>query len=444
MSQSEFFSKKDFSFADTFTDIRLVYSSATGHTEVYSVRKALKRFALKALKPEFRENPFFVGMLRKEFEIGFRLEHPGIVRTYSFEEVENLGPCIVLEWVDGETMATHLEKHTLDERAWRKTFTELCDALEYLEKRQIVHRDIKPSNVMLTSDGYHVKLIDFGFADSPEYGSLKHSGGTRDYAAPEQVNPTVNPITHLSDIYAFGKLLQSVPMSKSKKLERLIGSMSSENPSSRPQDMGDLKKKLREALGYPGRRMMIGLAGIFLIGCLLIVGVLWVVYRGIDAEDKKGVEAISATTDSVSAKPAQTAGVRGLEVGFSETLSDENQEEQRSPVRTPFKEELIGEYSGGGYIYSEDYPIVMELEIKNDGKVAARYKNRQDFIWIQMRGLIDKNNIKLESVPEPEADFEMAMKFDYVFEDDRLELSGYAEGDDGGREKVYIVLGKHL
>lgn len=247
MSESEFFSKKDFSFADNFIDIRLIYSSSRGHTEVYFGRKALKRFALKALKPEFREDIFYVGLLRKEFEIGFRLEHPFIIRTYSFEEVEGLGPCIVLEWVDGDTMDTHIENHSLDEKTWRKASTELCDALEYLEKHQIVHRDIKPSNVIITSDGCHVKLIDFGFADSPEYGTLKINGGSKDYCAPEQLSDST--ITSSADIYALGKIMETLPLMKNRNYRKLVTRMTSAHIAMRPQSTGDIKAELNKALG---------------------------------------------------------------------------------------------------------------------------------------------------------------------------------------------------
>lgn len=260
MSSSEFFSKKDFSFQDNFTDIRLVYSSAAGHTEVYSARKALKRFALKALKPELRDDPFYIGMLRKEFEIGFRLEHPSIIRTYSFEEVNGLGPCIILEWVDGETMATHIEKQKLNEKTWRKAIVELCDALEYLEKHQIVHRDIKPSNVLLTSDGYHVKLLDFGFADSPEYGTLKVTGGTRDYAAPELLSDS--RITSMADIYATGKILEALPVKKNRKYRNLVSRMTSEDSAARPQSAEKVKAEWNKVLGGNRRNKYLILAAL--------------------------------------------------------------------------------------------------------------------------------------------------------------------------------------
>lgn len=256
MSDSEFFSKKEFSFADTFSDTRLVYSSATGHTEVFSARKALKRFALKALKPELRDDPFYIGMLRKEFEIGFRLGHPGIINTYSFEEVEGLGPCIVLEWIEGKSLEEVLADNSLKEEEWQKVLMEICDALEYLEGRQIVHRDIKPSNIMLTADGKHARLIDFGFADSPEYASLKHSGGTRAYASPEQLSAEAE-IKSTSDIYALGKVIEQLPIRKNNKIRSLIRRMSSVDPYERPQSAGEIKTELKKALAGNRRNIYI-------------------------------------------------------------------------------------------------------------------------------------------------------------------------------------------
>lgn len=245
MNDSEFFSNTGFAFTDTFTDVRMIYSSDKGWTDVYTARKALKRFVLKALKPDLREDPFYVGLLRKEFEVGFRLEHPNIVHTYSFEKIEGLGLCIVLEWVEGETLAWHLSNGTLDEKTWLKIAEELCDALEYLKTRQIVHRDVKPSNAILTFDGNQTKLIDFGFADSPEYGLLKHSGGTRGYASPEQISNS--NIKSTSDIYALGKILEILPIRKNKKIRGLIRRMCSEHPSERPQSAAEIKEELRKA-----------------------------------------------------------------------------------------------------------------------------------------------------------------------------------------------------
>ena len=451
MSDSEFFSKSDFSFTDTFTDIRKVYSSVTGHTEIYEAMKALKRFALKALKPEFRKDPFYIGLLRKEFEIGFRLEHPNIVHTYSFEEVEGLGPCIVLERIEGESMAENIANHSLSDEEWQNVLIEICDALEYLEARQIVHRDIKPSNVMLTTDGKHAKLIDFGFADSPEYGTHKHSGGTKAYAAPEQTDTSERPITHLSDIYSFGKLLQAVPMAKSKKADILIEEMLSENPAARPQNIRALKKSLQKTFMTSGWNRVTSISAIVLFLCLLIIVLCLTLFHG----ETNGNEPMSKVTLSTSDGPTVLATdvhtENDAEVDKAPVAPAQHETVVENPVAEQISKEegskgdkLIGDYSGGGYIYSEDYPILMELKINKEGKVSARYKHNQDYIWTQMRGRIDRHNIKIEHIPDPEADFEMTMKFDYIIDNDRLELSGYAEGPDGDREKVYVVLRKRL
>lgn len=50
---------------------------------------------------------------------------------------------------------------------------ELCDAVGYVHSHQIVHRDIKPENILITRDGHHPKLIDFGFADSDAFAMVK-------------------------------------------------------------------------------------------------------------------------------------------------------------------------------------------------------------------------------------------------------------------------------
>lgn len=84
------------------------------------------------------------------------------------------------------------------------------------------------------------------------------------------------------------------------------------------------------------------------------------------------------------------------------------------------------------------------MDIEANGKIEARYKFRNDYRWTRLRGRIDKYSIKLEHIPNPEVDFELTMGFDYIFVDDRLELTGYAEGADGACEKCEVVLGKHL
>ena len=177
--------------------------------ESYSVLSRMtldgKLVALKSLKPEHVGNPFYEGLLRKEYEISHTLDHPDICPVLDFMNIPGLGNCIVMQWIDGESLASIYGKEALPVR---KIVLELCDALEYLHSRQIVHRDLKPGNIMITRNGRNVKLIDFGFSDADWYSVLKNPAGTRDYVSPEQMAGEC--VDCRTDIYSLGRIMQKM------------------------------------------------------------------------------------------------------------------------------------------------------------------------------------------------------------------------------------------
>lgn len=196
-------------------DIQKIHESPESYSILSRMILGGKLVALKSLKPEYVGNPFYEGLLRKEYEIGRSLDHQNICPTLDFINIPNLGNCIATQWIDGCSLAEwlrtnprrslSLSKRT-DRSAIRKILLELCDALEYLHRNQIIHRDLKPSNIMITRNGQNVKLIDFGLADADWYAVLKNPAGTRDYISPEQmVGESVDCRT---DIYSLGKIMQ--------------------------------------------------------------------------------------------------------------------------------------------------------------------------------------------------------------------------------------------
>ncbi len=84
-----------------FSNISEVYVSKSGFSRLLSAVRYGKRYMLKCLKPDFAFTPVYRQALMKEFEIGLQLDHPNICRTISMEPVEELGECIVMEYVDG-------------------------------------------------------------------------------------------------------------------------------------------------------------------------------------------------------------------------------------------------------------------------------------------------------------------------------------------------------
>ena len=172
---------------------------------MYRVDKSGKFRVLKALKPQYRGEPMYELLLRKEFEIGYNLQHPGICEVYGFGTIPDLGNCIEMEWIDGMTLYDLIQSNRLSSGLSRRIALQICDILSYLHSKQVIHRDLKPSNIMFTHNGRNVKLIDFGLSDADSSSILKTPAGTASFAAPELLNGgTVDART---DIYSLGKIL---------------------------------------------------------------------------------------------------------------------------------------------------------------------------------------------------------------------------------------------
>lgn len=227
-----------------FTNISECYVSRSGFTRLFTSVRYGKRYMLKCLKTDFLYTPVYHQALLKEFEIGLQLDHPNICRTISMEPVGELGECIVMEYVDGETLEAAVKGVNMTEEKARKIADQLLDAMEYMHAKQTVHRDIKPSNIMLTHRGGDVKLIDFGLSDSETFCVLKIPAGTYGYMAPEQLKPGAQSDPR-ADIFSFGKVLEYMAGAvHSKRLARIGQKCSDENRMRRPSDMDTIRHML--------------------------------------------------------------------------------------------------------------------------------------------------------------------------------------------------------
>lgn len=161
-------------------------------------------WVLKSLKPEHRGNPVYELLLRKEYDITTQLSHPYIIKAIAFEPVDTLGNCIVMEYIDGETLGNI----SLSRSQKRNVITQMLDAVEYIHAKQIVHRDLKPENILVAYNGKNIKLIDFGLADADSYAILKQPAGTKGYTSPEQASSNIPDIRN--DIYSIGMILKQM------------------------------------------------------------------------------------------------------------------------------------------------------------------------------------------------------------------------------------------
>ena len=161
-------------------------------------------WVLKGLKEPYRQDGNYKNLLHKEFDILISLQHPNIVSAYSMEDIPEMGTCIVMEWIDGITLEHWSGRKTEGEGI----FLQLLDAVHYIHAKQIVHRDLKPSNIMITHNGNHVKLIDFGLSDTDDFAILKQPAGTLGYISPEQIVSQQADIRN--DIFSIGCILEKI------------------------------------------------------------------------------------------------------------------------------------------------------------------------------------------------------------------------------------------
>ena len=148
----------------------IVLFQQRNHNMLYHAKRYGKYFVLKGLSADCQSITEYLFLQEKEFAFGISLSHPHIAETYSLENVEGCGRCIVMEYVDGTTLAEWLTTNP-SKAARQRVMMQLLDALEYIHSLQLVHHDLKSSNILITRNGQNVKLIDFGLSntDSTSY-----------------------------------------------------------------------------------------------------------------------------------------------------------------------------------------------------------------------------------------------------------------------------------
>ncbi len=205
---------------------------------LYRARRFGRYYVLKGLAPEYRDDPAMREYLSKEYQIGVQLDHPHIVRVNSLEEDPKAGLCIVMEYVDGQSLDQWLLTKP-SATARKRIIRQILDAMAYCHERQIWHLDLKPSNILITKDGLTAKIIDFGLSDNSGF-AFRQTGGTRKYAAPEQLAGQY--ADHRSDIYALGGILKRM---FPHRYGRVVRRAQRPEPNKRPQSVTALAKLMR-------------------------------------------------------------------------------------------------------------------------------------------------------------------------------------------------------
>jgi hypothetical protein len=161
--------------------------------------------AVKLLRAEYAQHPETLARFRAEAQLAGALSHPGIARVYDYGDAAWPGsPYLVMELVDGPSLATVLAGGPLDAAQVMDVVAQAAAGLGAAHAAGLVHRDIKPAN-MLLGPGGQVKITDFGIAHAAGSAPLTQMGtlvGTPAYLAPERAGGA--PATPASDLYSLG------------------------------------------------------------------------------------------------------------------------------------------------------------------------------------------------------------------------------------------------
>jgi Tol biopolymer transport system component len=264
---------------------------AGGMGEVYRAKdiRLDRTVAIKVLPSEISSDPVRRARFEREAKTIATLSHPHICTLYDVGEYSG-SLFLVMEHLDGETLAARVAKGPLSLNHTLTIAGEICDALAAAHRHGIVHRDLKPSNVMLTRSG--VKLLDFGLAKLTGHGEqaagaqlaslatrstpLTAEGmiaGTLQYMAPEQLEG--KPADARTDLWAVGTIVFEMMTAKRAfegtsavsvmaailerepppiatlqqltppALDRIVGHCLAKSPDDRPDTAHDLANDLR-------------------------------------------------------------------------------------------------------------------------------------------------------------------------------------------------------
>jgi serine/threonine protein kinase/TolB-like protein len=267
--------------------------------EVYRARdlKLGREVALKVVRRSERTTDAMLARFRREAQVLAALNHPNVAILYGMEEDQG-HTFLVMELVEGETLAEHMRHGLLPPQVVVSVGIQICEGLASAHAKGIVHRDLKPSNIKLTPEG-RVKILDFGLAKSL-YGTpwgeetradpgqhVTQEGvilGTPAYMSPEQA--AGKNVDKRTDIWSFGVILfemcagfppftgettlntiawvlerdpdwNRLPRAVPPRLRELIQRCLRKDPLKRLQDIGDARLELErvgEELAQPKPR----------------------------------------------------------------------------------------------------------------------------------------------------------------------------------------------
>ena len=130
---------------------------------VFTIKKHGKWVMLKALKPQYANDPKYQALLEKEFDVRYNLCHPNIVLVNDLEDVPGVGRAIITDDVYGYSLRRLIDEKRLTPKIVHRLETQLLDAMQYIQENHISHVPITPETIIFTEYNENLKLTNVGY-----------------------------------------------------------------------------------------------------------------------------------------------------------------------------------------------------------------------------------------------------------------------------------------
>ena len=292
MENSAFATDKHNKQSSDFIKVKeLNTSGATSKS--FKVRRYGKLLFLK--QPYDINNSQLQDAFRKEFEVGFNLDHNGLVRYVAFDD-ETCS--IFTEWIEGATLSQFIKDNPdyfRNQSNCTRFITQLLDAVDYLHSHSVLHLDLKPDNIMITDIDHSVKIIDLGLSLTNCFDSTP--GFTPHFAAPEQIEN--GALDCRSDIYAIGRIIDyiytQINVQPPRHIKRFTAQCTATDPIRRYQSATAAIKSLQS-----NRHKGIIIAATILLTLAIIGGIIYFIFNYQNPNTTSYPQSPITSTDSIT------------------------------------------------------------------------------------------------------------------------------------------------
>ena len=251
-----------------FANLKPFYESRYGNSRVFTAQYNGRKVIVKALKERYANDAKCRAMLHEEYDLTSLLDHRFIRKTIDFVNIDGLGDCIVFEYIEGKSLAEHVRVGTLSEKQVKNVLIDVCDALSYIHRNQVVHCNLKPENIIVTANDYRAKIIDLGAPKTEQDADRELLIKEMAFVAPEIIKG--EDYDSRADVFSLGKIMEFIG---ERNISKQFNAVATHCTQFSKEQRYDSISEVRTAItkGHPIVKIIISVAAVALIAVLAVI-----------------------------------------------------------------------------------------------------------------------------------------------------------------------------